>query len=74
MKLQAPQGKTGELHLNGRTFDIDKKGQVEVPDEFVGQSVWQQGYTVVPEPVRTKPVEEASQQPELKPVKEKTNV
>ena len=70
MKLQAPQGKTGELHLNGRTFDIDKQGRVEVPDEFVGHSLWQQGYTAVPDPV----VEVTIPQPEVKPVKEKTNV
>lgn len=61
MKLQAPDGTTGELHLNGRSFDIDKNGQVEVPDNLLGQSVWQQGYTVVPEPepnsVRAEPVE-----------------
>lgn len=55
MKLQAPNGTTGELHLNGRSFDIDKNGQVEVPDNLLGQSVWQQGYTVVPESVRTEP-------------------
>jgi hypothetical protein len=48
MKLQAPNGTTGELHLNGRSFDIDKNGQVEVPNNLLGQSVWQQGYTVVP--------------------------
>jgi hypothetical protein len=65
MKLQAPHGTTGELHLNGRSFVIDKKGQVDVPDNLIGQSVWQQGYTVVPEPepnsVRADPVEARTQ-------------
>jgi hypothetical protein len=46
MKLQAPDGTTGELHLHGRTFTIDSSGQVEVPDELVGSHFWQQGYTV----------------------------
>lgn len=45
MKLQAPKGKTGELHLNGRSFVIARDGTVEVPDEFVNSSVWSQGYT-----------------------------
>lgn len=48
MKLQAPKDKTGELHLNGRSFPIDKHGQVEVPENLLGSCVWQQGYTVVP--------------------------
>jgi hypothetical protein len=47
MKLQAPQGTTGELHLNGRAFVIDKNGQVDVPDELISHSVWEKGYTVV---------------------------
>ena len=58
MKLQAPDGITGELHLNGRSFVIDKKGQVEVPDGLLGQSVWQQGYTVVA------PIAQPQQKPE----------
>jgi len=58
MKLQALDGVTGELHLNGRSFAIDKKGQVEVPDGLVGQSVWQQGYTVVA------PIAQLQQKPE----------
>jgi hypothetical protein len=49
MKLQAPNGTTGELHLHGRTFDIDKNGQVDVPDELVGSKLYADGYTTVRE-------------------------
>lgn len=49
MKLKAPDGTTGELHLHGRTFDIDKKGQVDIPDDCISSKLWSDGYTVAPE-------------------------
>lgn len=45
--LKAPQGVSGDLHLNGRSFSIDKNGQVEVPDDLIISAVWEKGYTVV---------------------------
>jgi hypothetical protein len=56
MKLQAPTGTTGELHLNGRAFVIDNKGQVDVPEHLLGSSIWAKGYTVVPPKDSSKPV------------------
>jgi hypothetical protein len=58
MKLQAPSGFTGDVHLHGRSFVVDKKGQVEIPDNLLGQSLWQQGFTVVVEsdPKAVKPI------------------
>lgn len=58
MKLQTPDGFTGDVHLHGRSYVVDKKGQVEIPDNLLGQSVWQQGFTVVApsEPNTVKPI------------------
>lgn len=60
MRLQAPKGTAGELHLHGRTFDIDKNGQVDIPDDLISSKIWSDGYTVAPEkqveePVKQKP-------------------
>lgn len=49
MKLQTPKGFTGDVHLNGRSFAVNDRDQVEIPDELVGQRLWGQGFTVVPE-------------------------
>lgn len=57
MKLKAPDGKTGELHLHGRSFPI-KNGLVEVPDECISSKLWQDGYTVYQEPAKEKAVSE----------------
>jgi len=49
MKLQTPTGFTGDVHLNGRSFAVNDRDQVEIPDEFIGQRLWGQGFTVAPE-------------------------
>jgi len=63
MKLQVPKGFTGDVHLNGRSFVVNDRDQVEIPDEFIGQSLWGQGFTVVPE---FKPKAVANEAPAVK--------
>ena len=49
MKLQVPKGFTGDVHLNGRSFVVNDQDQVEIPDEFIGQRLWGQGFTFAPD-------------------------
>jgi hypothetical protein len=46
MRLQTPDGFTGDVHINGQSFVVDDKGQVEIPPEYVGSSLWAQGFIV----------------------------
>lgn len=46
MRLQAPPNTTGDLHCHGRSFPIAADGTVEIPDDLVGSTIWQMGYTV----------------------------
>jgi hypothetical protein len=48
MRLQTPNDFTGDVHLHGRSFTVDNKGQVEIPDEAISSLLWEQGFTVVP--------------------------
>ncbi|MCX7067333.1 MAG: hypothetical protein NTW85_06545 [Methylococcales bacterium] len=55
MKLQVPKGFTGDVHLHGRSFAVNDRDQVEIPDDLISSSLWGKGFTVVP-PVQLKPI------------------
>lgn len=54
MRLQTPSGWTGDVHLHGRSFAVDNNGQVEIPDEAMSSTLWEQGFTFVPEVIELK--------------------
>jgi hypothetical protein len=62
MKLQTPEGFTGDVHLHGRSFVVDDKGQVDIEPEFIGSQLWAHGFTVAPLPeTKTKPATVAAE-------------